>query len=225
MKLIEVLDTKGNRQNVSLDRLNEYIQKAASSGKRGANGKPTINMQQAREQYQGFDPKVRQILSKISESLKKNGLSINKLFDHLDANRDGSVDREEFVNSMPIFMQIPGVDMRDYAIIFNALDINNDGVLSLNEFGMFLEGAKLDQIQRIREIDPKIIEDMNNEVRQLFATFDQNKDGFITADEIKLAMLAIGRNVTMEEAQAIIRSVDSNGDGRLDQREFCELML
>ena len=47
---------------------------------------------------------------------------------------------------MPIFMQIPGVDMRDYAIIFNALDINNDGVLSLNEFGLFLEGAKLDQI-------------------------------------------------------------------------------
>lgn len=105
-------------------------------------------------------------------------------------------------------MQIPGVDMRDYAIIFNALDINNDGVLSLNEFGMFLEGAKLDQIQRIREIDPKLIEDMNIEVRQLFTSFDANKDGFITADEIKLAMLALGRNVSMEEAQNIIRSVD-----------------
>jgi Ca2+-binding EF-hand superfamily protein len=128
---------------------------------------------------------------------------------------------------MPIFMQSLGVviDMRDYAIIFTALDINNDSTLSLNEFGMFLEGAKLDQIQRIREIDPKLLEDMNNEVRELFRTFDSNKDGFITADEIKLAMLTIGRNITMEEAQNIIRTVDSNGDGRLDQREFCELML
>ena len=42
--LIQVLDTKGNRQNVSLDRLNEYIQKSALSG-RGADGKPKINMQ------------------------------------------------------------------------------------------------------------------------------------------------------------------------------------
>jgi Ca2+-binding EF-hand superfamily protein len=117
------------------------------------------------------------------------------------------------------------IDMRDYAIIFTALDINNDSTLSLNEFGMFLEGAKLDQIQRIREIDPKLLEDMNNEVRELFRTFDSNKDGFITADEIKLAMLTIGRNITLEEAQNIIRTVDSNGDGRLDQREFCELML
>jgi Ca2+-binding EF-hand superfamily protein len=83
----------------------------------------------------------------------------------------------------------------------------------------------MDQIQRLREIDPKLIDDMQNEVRQLFTTFDTNKDGFITPDEIKLAMMAIGRNVTLEEAAAIIRTVDSNGDGRLDQREFCELML
>jgi len=36
--------------------------------------------------------------------------------------------------------------MRDYAIIFNALDVNNDGTLSLNEFGMFIEGAKVDKM-------------------------------------------------------------------------------
>jgi len=33
---------------------------------------------------------------------------------------------------------------------------------------MFLEGAKLDQMTRIRDIDAKLIEDMTNEVRQLF---------------------------------------------------------
>lgn len=126
-------------------------------------------MQQAREQYQGFDHKVRQILTKISESLKKRGVSINKLFDFLDANRDGVVDRDEFVNSMPIFMENSGIDMRDYAIIFTALDLNNDSLLSLNELGMFLEGAKLDQMTRIRDIDAKLIEDMTNEVRQLFS--------------------------------------------------------
>jgi hypothetical protein len=36
--------------------------------------------------------------------------------------------------------------MRDYAIIFNALDINNDNSLSLNEFGLFIEGAKIEKL-------------------------------------------------------------------------------
>jgi len=58
---------------------------------------------------------------------------------------------------------------------------------------------------------------MTAEVRNLFQTFDVNHDGFITPDEILLAMRAIGRNsVTLEEAQAIVKSVDGNGDGRLD---------
>lgn len=35
--------------------------------------------------------------------------------------------------------------MRDYAQIFEELDMNKDGVLSLSEFGMFIEGAKLDK--------------------------------------------------------------------------------
>ena len=40
-----------------------------------------------------------------------------------------------------------------------------------------------------------------------------------------MAMRSLGRNISMEEAQAIIRSVDGNGDGRLDAREFGDLML
>lgn len=31
--------------------------------------------------------------------------------------------------------------MSDLGMIFDAIDINNDGTLSMNEFSMFLEGA------------------------------------------------------------------------------------
>jgi Ca2+-binding EF-hand superfamily protein len=153
-KLIEALDTKGTRMSVSLDRLQEFMSKGA--------GRAPSNMtaQMAREQYHGFDPKVRQILQRISDTLKKNNIPINKLFESMDANRDGVVDRDEFVMTMPQIIQIPGIEMRDYAIIFNALDLNNDGTLSLNEFGLFLEGAKVDKMQKMRDIDPKIIEEM-----------------------------------------------------------------
>jgi calmodulin len=54
------------------------------------------------------------------------------------------------------------------------------------------------------------------EARTLFQQFDQNGDGFVTPDEIKRAMLSLGRNISVEEAQHMVRQADSNGDGKLD---------
>lgn len=69
----------------------------------GRQGSAPSNMtaQMAREQYQGFDPKVRQILQRISDTLKKNNIPLNKLFESMDADRNGVVDRDEFVMTMP----------------------------------------------------------------------------------------------------------------------------
>lgn len=63
------------------------------------------------------------------------------------------------------------------------------------------------------------------EVRTLFQQFDLNNDGFVTPEEIKRSMLSLGKNISVEESQNMVRQVDSNGDGKLDQKEFCELML
>ncbi len=143
----------------------------------------------------------------------------------MDANRDGKIDKDEFVMGMPQILTIPAVDIRDYAIIFNALDINNDGSLSLNEFAMFIEGAKLDKLQRLKDLDPALVQDMQREVLSLFQQFDQNGDGFVTVEEIQRAMLTLGQTVSREHAEMMVRQADTNNDGKLDQREFCELML
>ena len=86
----------------------------------------------------------------------------------MDLNKDNVIDRDEFVTTMPNVLQIPGVDMREYAMIFNALDINNDGKLSINEFGMFIEGAKVDKLQRMQELDPSLVKEMTDEISALF---------------------------------------------------------
>jgi Ca2+-binding EF-hand superfamily protein len=100
----------------------------------------------AREKYQGFDPKTKMLIQRISDHLKKKGITLIKLYEALDLNKDGSVDSNEFVNMMYASLPELGLSMSDYAFVFNALDINNDGNLSINEFGMFVEGAKLDKM-------------------------------------------------------------------------------
>ena len=44
---------------------------------------------------------------------------------------------------------MPGLVLRDYNGIFDAIDLDNNGYLSVNEFCMFIEGAQLTKEQRI----------------------------------------------------------------------------
>lgn len=57
---------------------------------------------------------------------------------------------------------------------------------------------------------------MKREIQSLFDQFDDNRDGFVTADEIVKAMMALGQRVTMEDAKNMIATIDANGDGKLD---------
>ncbi len=117
----------------------------SKSAGNAAAGRSGVSAQAAREKYQRFDPKVRQILQQISEHMKRMNITLNQLFDQMDADKNGQLSRDEFVMSMPQVLHIPGVTMREYAQIFEDLDANKDGSLSLSEFGMYIEGAKLDK--------------------------------------------------------------------------------
>jgi hypothetical protein len=46
----------------------------------------------------------------------------------------------EFVSKLS-YLQIPGVETSSLGQLFDQMDLNGDGNLSLNEFGLFLEGA------------------------------------------------------------------------------------
>ncbi|MCB5166596.1 EF-hand domain-containing protein [Streptomyces bambusae] len=57
--------------------------------------------------------------------------------------------------------------------------------------------------------------------RETFGRFDQNGDGFVTADEFKKAMAQMGDPfVTGPVAEAVIASKDANHDGLLSFDEF-----
>ena len=64
------------------------------------------------------------------------------------------------------------------------------------------------------------------ELEQAFRTFDLDNSGTLSASELTAILTREGGGapLTEKEAEALIKTVDVNGDGELDLQEFCALM-
>lgn len=64
------------------------------------------------------------------------------------------------------------------------------------------------------------------EVQEAFDVFDENKDGFIDAQDLQKLLLALGLNEgsELDKCKKMIRAFDENGDERIDFHEFLNFM-
>ena len=63
------------------------------------------------------------------------------------------------------------------------------------------------------------------EVREAFDLFDENKDGFIDAEEVQKVLCELGFMEASEaECKAMIRTYDKDKDGRINFKEFVEII-
>ncbi|KAI9354569.1 calmodulin [Zopfochytrium polystomum] len=60
--------------------------------------------------------------------------------------------------------------------------------------------------------------------KNTFSLFDKNRDEHISTEDLAAILKSVGRNATAAEIQEMINSIDSNGDGKVDLKEF-EAML
>ncbi|CAH2067616.1 unnamed protein product [Thlaspi arvense] len=67
-------------------------------------------------------------------------------------------------------------------------------------------------------------EDKNRDLEAVFAYMDANRDGRISAEELKKSFKTLGEQVSDEEAEAAIKLSDMDGDGMLDFEEFAQLI-
>jgi Ca2+-binding EF-hand superfamily protein len=57
-----------------------------------------------------------------------------------------------------------------------------------------------------------------------FEIVDANKDGHISAPELKQLMKALGDDITDEVAAEVVQEMDGNGDGEISLEEFSRYM-
>jgi Ca2+-binding EF-hand superfamily protein len=92
----------------------------------------------ATDKLSRFDSKISGYITKISDFMKQEGISINDLQERMDAtDGEGDVDKGEFVNAISSFA-IPGLSSSDLELLFDGLDINDTAKLNVDEFVLLI---------------------------------------------------------------------------------------
>lgn len=133
--------------------------------------------------------------------------------------------------------------------IFIRFDMDSDGSLTQLELAALLRALGLkpsgDQLHillanmdsngnglvEFDELVDVILPDMNEEVLinqeqllEVFRSFDRDGNGFITAAELAGSMAKMGHPLTYRELSEMMREADTNGDGVISFNEFATIM-
>ncbi|KAI8003119.1 putative calcium-binding protein CML44 [Camellia lanceoleosa] len=112
--------------------------------------------------------------------------------------------------------------------IFEKLDRNGDGLVSLDELQWLLERigvhTGLDELREDREGDN---DDLESDLAKAFKVYDLNGDGYISCEELQsvLSRLGLWNAHCGKDCRRMINVYDTNSDGLLDFEEFKNMML
>ncbi|KAH7962908.1 hypothetical protein HPB52_018617 [Rhipicephalus sanguineus] len=134
---------------------------------------------------------------------------LREVFALFDRDGDGEIRPEDVGVMLRAIGQNPTQAELEMAIA--EMDTNGNGTVDFTEYVAYMGEETL---------NPPTEE----ELRQVFEFFDKDRNGFITADELRLLMTALGEQLTDEEVHEMIREADMDGDGQINYHEFAAVM-
>ena len=141
-------------------------------------------------------------------------IEAEKLFNKIDLNNDGKIEKEELINGIENYWKLPKEDIiNEVEEIFVNIDTDHNGYI---EFEEFIRAA----------VDPSIFM-TKNYLKFAFGYFDRDNSGDITFDEIKRRFMQNANNnneIVEKELKEIYDIVDINHDGSISFDEFCKMM-
>ncbi|KAI9275435.1 hypothetical protein BDA99DRAFT_555229 [Phascolomyces articulosus] len=140
---------------------------------------------------------------------------LRDLFNSFDIDKDGKISQSEFQQ----VLVASGVDPQSVMTILhgnNRKNVRGDDVFySYEEFVKLFKPTLSTPGRRTAK---------EQELMDAFNTFDQDGDGVITHQELRLTLQQLGEPVTEQEAKDIIAEVDENKDGVVNFSEFLHMM-
>ena len=64
-----------------------------------------------------------------------------------------------------------------------------------------------------------------DEILGAFTVFDKEGSGRIAREELKFVLEHLGEKLTPEETQELLDEADINGDGSIDYRAYCKILV
>lgn len=133
---------------------------------------------------------------------------------------------------------------------FSLFDLDEDGKISLEEFGVIchelgLSLSEKDLITIAKESSVDCVNkgyisfedfsyvmnsklndsDTEKELKEAFKVFDREGNGYFTSKELRFVMSKIANVLTEEQIDTLINKIDQNGDGQVDFDEFIAMMM
>nr|XP_048706118.1 calmodulin-like protein 3 [Caretta caretta] len=130
-------------------------------------------------------------------------------FSLFDKDGDGSITTSELGTVMRSLGQNPTeAELQD---MISELDADGSGTVDFPEFLSMMA-------RKMRDTDSE------EEIREAFRVFDRDKNGYISAAELRHVMTNLGEKLTDEEVDEMIKEADSNSDGQVNYEEFVRMM-
>ncbi|XP_069114925.1 uncharacterized protein [Argopecten irradians] len=130
-------------------------------------------------------------------------------FDFFDMKKTGTITTQELFSVLRAMGQ--NATEAELNSMVNEVDADGNGTVEIDEFEEMM----------LNKIDEEVGPEVNKET---FALFDADGDGFIGPEELLAVMRRFGKTVSEDEARAMIKDADKDGDGKMSFDEFCEMI-
>nr|AHN49725.1 calcium-dependent protein kinase 1 [Hippeastrum hybrid cultivar] len=175
----------------------------------GASDKPIDSTVLSRmKQFRAMNKLKKMALKVIAENLSEEEIKgLKQMFTNMDTDKSGTITYEELKTGLArLGSKLSEAEVKQ---LMEAADVDGNGSIDYIEF--ITATMHRHRLER------------DEHLFKAFQYFDKDNSGFITRDELELAMKehGLGDDSTIKD---IISEVDSDNDGRINYDEFCAMM-
>ena len=91
--------------------------------------------------------------------------------------------------------------------LLHVVDADEDGTIDFSEF-LTMMASKMKET------------DAEEKIREVFNVFDKDRNGYISAAELRHVMVSLGEKLADQEVVEMIKEADIDGDGQISYEEF-----